>query len=78
MMGQLLSDDLDGVGNGEDGAILGKAGETTPGTGPLGPRTAIAFIPAEREWTYSADRTVNVRALVLRLLAIPQWYASSL
>jgi site-specific recombinase XerD len=49
----------------------------TLGVDPLSarPRTAIAFIRAERERTYRADKTVSARTLVRRLSAIRQWYA---
>jgi integrase/recombinase XerD len=39
------------------------------------PRTAIAFVRAERERTYRSEKTVSARTIVRRLSAIRQWYA---
>src|SRR4051794_39877763 len=39
------------------------------------PRTAIAFVRAERERTHRAGETVSPRTIVRRLSAVRQWYA---
>lgn len=39
------------------------------------PRTAIAFVRAERERVHRAEQTVSPRTIVRRLSAIRQWYA---
>ncbi len=39
------------------------------------PRTAIAFVRAERDRSVTAGRTVSARTIVRRLSAVRQWYA---
>lgn len=50
---------------------------TQAGVDPLGarPRTAIAFIRAERARSHGTDQTVSARTIVRRLSGVRQWYA---